>query len=45
MPFTPEQYVQAEAIEHAVARDNSQRVRLVAGPGTGKSYVVEERVR
>jgi len=29
----------------AVARDNNRLIRLIAAPGTGKSLVIEERVR
>lgn len=32
------------AIQHAAAHDERDRVRLVAGPGTGKSSTIEERV-
>lgn len=45
MPFTPQQLHQAEAIQRAAAQDGSPTVRLVAGPGTGKSFTIEERVR
>jgi superfamily I DNA/RNA helicase len=45
MPITQQQAQQAQAIQHAAAHDASQQVRLVAGPGTGKSFSIEERVR
>jgi hypothetical protein len=41
----PEQTAAAEAAQHAAAYDGRDRVRVVAGPGTGKSSTVEERVR
>lgn len=44
MPITAQQTQAAEAIQHAAAHDGSPQVRLVAGPGTGKSYSIEERV-
>src|SRR5262249_2393071 len=45
MAITPQQIQQAQANQHAAAHDGSQQVRLVAGPGTGKSFSIEERVR
>lgn len=44
MPITPQQVQAAEAVQRAAAHDGSQQVRLVAGPGTGKSFSIEERV-
>lgn len=44
MPITPQQVQAAEAVQRAAAHDAAQQVRLVAGPGTGKSYSIEERV-
>lgn len=44
MPITPQQVQVAEAVQRAAAHDAAQQVRLVAGPGTGKSYSIEERV-
>jgi ATP-dependent DNA helicase UvrD/PcrA len=44
MPITPQQIQAAEAAQRAAAHDGSQQIRLVAGPGTGKSYSIEERV-
>src|SRR5690242_16689289 len=44
MPITPAQVAAAQAIQHAAAHDASAQVRLVAGPGTGKSASIEERV-
>jgi superfamily I DNA/RNA helicase len=45
MPITNAQIQAAEAIQDAAAHDPSPQVRLVAGPGTGKSRTIEERVR
>jgi DNA helicase II / ATP-dependent DNA helicase PcrA len=44
MPITRQQIQAAEAIQRAAAHDVAQQIRLVAGPGTGKSYSIEERV-
>ena len=44
MPLTVQQINSAEAVQRAAAQDPSQQVRLVAGPGTGKSRSIEERV-
>ena len=44
MPITPAQVAAAEAAQHAAAHDGAAQVRLVAGPGTGKSASIEERV-
>lgn len=40
----PEQIEEAQAAQHAAAHDESGHVRVVAGPGTGKSATIEERV-
>src|SRR5712692_9757603 len=45
MPLTPAQIAAAEAIQQAAAQDAAEQIRLVAGPGTGKSACIEERVR
>jgi len=45
MPLTQAQIQTAQAAQHAAARDPSQQVRVVAGPGTGKSSAIEVRVR
>jgi len=42
--ITDDQRASAQAVQHAAAHDPSPQVRLVAGPGTGKSYAIEERV-
>ncbi|HEV3304693.1 MAG TPA: ATP-dependent helicase, partial [Planctomycetaceae bacterium] len=44
MTITGPQIAAAEAIQHAAAHDASTRVRLVAGPGTGKSCSIEGRI-
>jgi DNA helicase II / ATP-dependent DNA helicase PcrA len=44
VPITPQQVQAAQTTQHAAAHDNSAQVRLVAGPGTGKSFSIEERV-
>jgi len=44
MPITNAQIRAAKAIQDAAAHDQSPQVRLVAGPGTGKSFSIEERV-
>jgi superfamily I DNA/RNA helicase len=44
MPITPLQVQTAEAVQRAAAHDGSPQIRLVAGPGTGKSFSIEERV-
>src|SRR3990172_3544162 len=43
--ITSEQLVAAEAVQHDAAHAIDKQVRLVAGPGTGKSSTIEERVR
>jgi len=45
MPLTQAQIQAAQAAQHAAARDPGQQVRVVAGPGTGKSSAIEERIR
>lgn len=40
----PEQIEMAGAVQRQAASDESRWVRLVAGPGTGKSFSIEERV-
>lgn len=44
MPITPQQIQAAQATQRAAAHDGSPQIRLVAGPGTGKSFSIEERV-
>lgn len=44
MPITPQQIQAAENLQHAAAHDRSNQIRLIAGPGTGKSYAIEERI-
>lgn len=45
MPLTQAQIQAAQAAQHVAAHDPGQQVRVVAGPGTGKSSAIEERVR
>jgi DNA helicase-2/ATP-dependent DNA helicase PcrA len=44
MSLRPEHIAEAEAAQHRAAHDPSEHVRVVAGPGTGKSATIEERV-
>lgn len=44
MPITATQKGQAERRQWAAARDGAPQVRLVAGPGTGKTHTIEKRV-
>lgn len=44
MPFTQNQLEAARNAQHQVAHDDAAQVRLLAGPGTGKSASIEERV-
>ena len=45
MPLDPNDVQAAVADQHVAAHEGNSAVRLVAGPGTGKSATVEERVR
>lgn len=45
MPITQAQIQAAQTLQHAAAHDPAAKVRVVAGPGTGKSFAIEERVR
>ena len=45
MAITQQQIRNAEARQHAAAHDPGPQVRLVAGPGSGKSFAIQERVR
>ena len=45
MPLSQAQIQAAQAAQHAAAHEHAQQVRVVAGPGTGKSFAIEERVR
>ena len=44
MPITAVQRASAEQQQRAAAIDPSPQVRLIAGPGTGKSHCIELRV-
>lgn len=39
------QILRAEAQQHTAAHDTSPQVRIIAGPGTGKTHAIQERVR
>jgi DNA helicase II / ATP-dependent DNA helicase PcrA len=45
MPFTAAQIQAAENQQWVAAQDPAAQVRLVAGPGTGKTRTIEKRVR
>lgn len=45
MPIRQQDIDAAVAIQVAAAQDGADQIRLVAGPGTGKSSTIEERVR
>lgn len=40
MAITAQQIRAAEAVQRAAAHDGAPQVRLVAGPGTGKSFSI-----
>ncbi|MFZ5453752.1 MAG: ATP-dependent helicase [Thermodesulfobacteriota bacterium] len=44
MPITAAQRALADQRQWVAARDRAPQVRLVAGPGTGKSHTIEKRV-
>lgn len=44
MPITAQQLQLAQAGQQDAARDERPQVRLIAGPGTGKSFTIEDRV-
>lgn len=44
MPIRQEQIQSAKRIQDTAAHDTSNQVRLIAGPGTGKSFAIVERV-
>lgn len=44
MPITQQQMNQAEVNQKSAAFDSNPQVRLIAGPGTGKSSVIEKRI-
>lgn len=45
MGFTQQQINAAKIVQDQAAHDNSPQIRLVAGPGTGKSFSIGERVK
>ena len=44
MPVPPNAIAAAQAIQVAAAQSQTQQTRLIAGPGTGKSSTIEQRV-
>jgi len=44
MSITPQQIAAAKNNEDTAAHDGNSIVRLIAGPGTGKSFTIQERV-
>jgi DNA helicase-2/ATP-dependent DNA helicase PcrA len=44
MPFTQQQIQNAQNQQFRAAHDLSSQIRLIAGPGSGKSYAIQERV-
>jgi DNA helicase II / ATP-dependent DNA helicase PcrA len=44
MPITQEQIQAAQNQQHIAAHDLTSQVRLIAGPGSGKSFAIQERV-
>lgn len=44
VPITPAQVHAAQLVQHAAAHDPAPQVRVIAGPGTGKSFAIQERV-
>lgn len=44
MPLQSTQIQAAATKQRAAAHDQAQHVRLIAGPGTGKSFAIEERI-
>lgn len=45
MSITQEQIQAAQYRQHLAAHDTSSQVRLIAGPGSGKSFTIQERVK
>lgn len=45
MPITLEQIAEAARSQDLAAKDPNGTIRLIAGPGTGKSFVIEGRVK
>lgn len=45
MPIPQNSIAAAQATQQAAACESAARIRLIAGPGTGKSSVIEQRVQ
>jgi DNA helicase-2/ATP-dependent DNA helicase PcrA len=45
MPLTQAQIRNAQLQQDTAAHDPQRQIRLIAGPGTGKSFAIQERVR
>jgi DNA helicase-2/ATP-dependent DNA helicase PcrA len=44
MPITEQQIQTAQTNQHTAAHDECFQIRLIAGPGSGKSFAIQERV-
>jgi hypothetical protein len=44
VPITPAQIAQAQQAQSLAAQDAAAAIRLIAGPGTGKSATIERRI-
>ena len=45
MSITQAQIQDAQTRQHIAAHDTSMQIRLIAGPGSGKSFAIQERVK
>lgn len=45
MSITQEQIQVAQTRQHIAAHDTNAQIRLIAGPGSGKSFAIQERVK
>lgn len=45
MPITQQQIQNAQRQQDSAAHDPKRQIRLIAGPGTGKSFAIQERVQ
>lgn len=44
MPLNPSDVATAQTVQDSAAHDGAPQVRVIAGPGTGKSQTIQERV-